>query len=65
MNTSYYNETEPKRRIKELEKVIQRHYDDKNWYGYNHAREVLTIAAQTEYALLTGKEFKPTYTPAQ
>lgn len=61
MEEKYYNETEPSRRIKELEQMIQKNFDDDNWYGYSATRQRNTIAAQFEYIQLVGRNFQPTY----
>lgn len=58
---TYYNETDPIKRVKELQDIIQRNYDDDNWYGYSETRAKITIACQLELISITGKGFSPTY----
>ena len=47
-------------RVDYLKDVIQRNYDNDNWYGYDSKRSLLTIAATLEllsYHII----FEPTY----
>lgn len=57
---TYYNETDPARRIEELKECIQQNYDNYNWYG-NARYQKLVIAAQVELIGLGVTDFKPEY----
>lgn len=61
MKKKYHNETDPELRALEMAEIIQRNYDQDNWYGYDSHRALMTIACQLEYIRLKGEEFKPTY----
>jgi hypothetical protein len=61
MKKIFYNETDPELRAQEMAEIIQRNYDDDNWYGYNATRAKITLAAQLEYIKIKGTDFKPKY----